>query len=40
MACLYEGVVACLYKNNKDGFYVDFLLSNPLEYIIEITLGG
>ena len=34
-----EGVVACLDKNNKDDFDVDFLLANPLEYHLGETLG-
>ena len=37
VACFYEGVVACLDevvmecldKNNKDGFYMDFILAHP-----------
>ena len=40
VAWLYEGVAACLDKNNKDDFDVDFLLAHPLEYIIEENLGG
>ena len=31
MACLYEGVVKLLDKNNKDDFDVDFILPHPLE---------
>ena len=30
VACLDEGVVACLDKNNKDVFYVDFLPAHSL----------
>ena len=37
---LYEGILAHLDNNNKDGFGVDLLLSHPLEYILEETLGG
>ena len=37
---LGEGVMACLDKNNKDYFYVDFLLAYPLEYILEENLCG
>ena len=40
MACLGEGAVAWLVKNNQDYFYVDFLLPHPLEYPLEETLGG
>ena len=29
--CLDEGVLSSLDSNNRDGFYVDFLHSNPLE---------
>ena len=29
VACLYEGLLSCLDKNNKD-FYVGFLLPRPL----------
>ena len=39
VAWLNEGVVACLDKNNKDDFDVDFLLANPLEYHLGETLG-
>ena len=28
---LYEGVLECLDKNNKDDFDVDFLHAHPLE---------
>ena len=31
--------MACLDNNNKDGFYVVFLLSHTLKYIFEETLG-
>ena len=31
VACLDEGVVACLDNNNKDDFDADFLLAQPLE---------
>ena len=40
MTCSYEGVVACLDNNNKNDFDVGFLHVHPLEYIIEVTLGG
>ena len=30
MACLDWGVLEVLDNNNKDGFYVDFLLVHPL----------
>ena len=39
MAYLDEGVLACLDKNNKDGFCVDFLFAHPLEYFLEEILG-
>ena len=35
VAWLDEGVLACLDKNDKDVFDVDFLHAHPLEYIIE-----
>ena len=37
--CLYEGVLACLDKNDKNGFEVDFIHLHPLEEIREETLG-
>ena len=40
VTCLDEGVVKLLDKNNKDYFDVDFILANPLEYLIEEILGG
>ena len=36
---LDDGVFSCLDKNIKDYFDVYFLLTPPLEYIIEETLG-
>ena len=27
---LYDDMLSCLYKNNKDGFGVDFLCAHPL----------
>ena len=38
-ALLYEGVLVCLDKNNKDSFDVDFLISHPLGQLLEETLG-
>ena len=35
-----EGVVEFLDKNNKDDFDDIFLLSHPLLYLLEGTLGG
>ena len=40
VACLDEGVVECLDNNNKNYFDVDFLLSHPLEYILQGILSG
>ena len=40
VACLDDGVTKFLDNNNKGDFDVDFLLANPLEYLIEETLGG
>ena len=40
VACLDEGVVKLLDKNIKDSFDVDFIIANPLEYLIEEILGG
>ena len=40
VACLYLAMLACLNNNNKDNFYVYFLLAYPMEQIIEETLGG
>ena len=31
--------MALLDNNNKDDFDVDFLLTHPLEYLLEETLG-
>ena len=30
VACLYEGVLSCLEKKNKDGFVAEFLLVHPI----------
>ena len=38
MTFLDEGVVACWDNNNKDDFYVDFILAYPLEYIFDETM--
>ena len=38
VACLYLAMLACLDNNNKDGFYLYFLLAYPMEQIIEETL--
>ena len=35
VALLYEGVLVFLDKNNKDSFYVGFLLSHPLGQLLE-----
>ena len=40
VACLDKGVLASLDNNNKDGFYVNFLLAHPLKYLLDETLGA
>ena len=51
VACLNEVVVVYLDNNNKhdfdvdirhilDGFFDIFILTHPLEYILEVILGG
>ena len=40
VVCLDGGVLACLYNNDKDDIYVDFLHEQPLEYLLEETLGS
>ena len=39
VACLDGGVVELLDKNSGDDFYVGFLLSHPVRYLLEGTLG-
>ena len=39
VACLDEGVVKLLDKNNKDDFDVDFLLAQSLKFLLEEILG-
>ena len=40
LACFDEGVVALIYKNNNNGFTDIFILSYPLEYLLEENFGG
>ena len=40
VACLDEVVLEFLDNNGKDDIYVDFIHANPLEQLLEETLGG
>ena len=40
VACFDEGVLEFLDNNNKDDFDGDFIHANPLEYLLDKTLGG
>ena len=40
VACLDEGVVACLYKNDRDNFDVDFSMHTPGNIFLRRPLVG